>query len=58
MGIAPEYLPQVTERGSLFAEYRQGGLEGGLGGLRAKGTVGLLQVDLDSQDFPCRVTWA
>jgi uncharacterized protein (TIGR02265 family) len=57
VGIAPEFLPQVTERGALFAEYRQGVLEGVLDVLGAKGTVELLRADLDQQDFTYRVTW-
>lgn len=57
VGIAPEYLPLVTERGSLFAEYRQGLLEGVLDVLNARGTVELLHVDLTAQDFTYRVTW-
>lgn len=49
-------LPQVTERGALFAEYRQGMLEGLLDVLVAKGNEDLFRADLIVQDFAYRVT--
>lgn len=57
VGIAPQFLPSVSERSALFAEYRQGVLEGVLDVLGARGTVEVLQVDLVKQDFTYRVTW-
>lgn len=57
VGIAPAFLPLVTERSTLFAEYRQGVLEGVLDVLDVKGTVEVLHVDVAQQDFTYRVTW-
>ena len=57
VGISPQFLPQVTERSALFAEYRQGVLEGVLDVLDVKGEVQVLHVDLANQDFTYRVRW-
>lgn len=57
VGIAPDFLPHVEERSALFAEYRQGVLEGVLDVMGVKGTVAVLNVDLARQDFTYRVSW-
>jgi uncharacterized protein (TIGR02265 family) len=58
ISVAPEFLPGIDEKTSLFLEYRQGVLEGVLEIFGAKGTVEVVKVDLAKQDFTYRITWA
>lgn len=56
--ISPRFLPRVSDRSMLIAEYRHGVLQEVLTLLGSKGSVKMARVRADLQDVTFHITWA